>query len=99
MGRQLQETKEELEKVQEEKMIMEGKVVKYKEEVLELRKGLKQSVENENTLTAELKKEMKLKEEKEMKVKKGEEKLKKKERQLDDELATRERTEKEVGEP
>ena len=58
-------------------MVMEGKVVKYKEEVVELRQGHKQLVENEKMLTVELKKEMKLKEEKEIKVKKGEEKLKK----------------------
>ena len=81
-------------KVEKEKF--EGMVTKYREKSEEQKKSLKQYEDNEKLLTAELKKEMKLKEEKEMKLKKGEEKLKKKERQLEEEQAAREKAEKEV---
>ena len=81
-------------KVEKEKF--EGMVTKYREKSEEQMKSLKQFQDNEQLLTAELKKEMKLKEEKEMKLKKGEEKLKKKERQLEEEQAAREKAEKEV---
>ena len=79
-----------------EKEKLEKAVGKYREKSEEQKKSLKQYEDNEKLLTAELKKEMKLKEEKEMKVKKGEEKLKKKERQLEEEQAAREKAEKEV---
>ena len=75
---------------------LEVMVTKYREKYEEQKKSLKQFQDNEQLLTAELKKEMKLKEEKEMKLKKGEEKLKKKERQLEEEQAAREKAEKEV---
>ena len=81
-------------KVEKEKF--EDMVTKYREKSEEQKKSLKQFQDNEQLLTAELKKEMKLKEEKEMKLKKGEEKLKKKERQLEEEQAAREKAEKEV---
>ena len=79
-----------------EKEKLEKAVGKYREKSEEQKKSLKQYEDNEKLLTAELKKEMKLKEEKEMKLKKGEEKLKKKERQLEEEQAAREKAEKEV---
>ena len=79
-----------------EKEELEVTVTKYREKYEEQKKSLKQFQDNEQLLTAELKKEMKLKEEKEMKLKKGEEKLKKKERQLEEEQAAREKAEKEV---
>ena len=79
-----------------EKEKLEKAVGKYREKSEEQKKSLKQYEDNEKLLTAELKKEMKLKEEKDMKVKKGEEKLKKKERQLEEEQAAREKAEKEV---
>ena len=79
-----------------EKEELEVNVTKYREKYEEQKKSLKQFQDNEQLLTAELKKEMKLKEEKEMKLKKGEEKLKKKERQLEEEQAAREKAEKEV---
>ena len=81
-----------------EKEKLENAVSKYREKSEEQKKCLKQYEDNEKLLTAELKKEMKLKEEKEMKLKKGEEKLKKKERQLEEEQAAREKAEKEVRE-
>ena len=81
-------------KVEKEKF--EDMVTKYREKYEEQKKSLKQFQDNEQLLTAELKKEMKLKEEKEMKLKKGEEKLKKKERQLEEEQSAREKAEKEV---
>ena len=79
-----------------EKEELEAMVTKYREKSEDQKKSLKQFQDNEQLLTAELKKEMKLKEEKEMKLKKGEEKLKKKERQLEEEQAAREKAEKEV---
>ena len=82
-----------------EKEKLENAVGKYREKMEEQKKSLKQFQDNENLLTAELKKEMKLKEEKEMKLKKGEEKLKKKERLLEEEQAAREKAEKEVKSP
>ena len=85
-----------MDQVTVEKEKLENAVGKYREKSEEQKKSLKQYEDNEKLLTAELKKEMKLKEEKEMKVKKGEEKLKKKERQLEEEQAAREKAEKEV---
>ena len=82
-----------------EKEKLDNAVGKYREKMEEQKKSLKQFQDNENLLTAELKKEMKMKEEKEMKLKKGEEKLKKKERQLEEEQAAREKAEKEVRSP
>ena len=79
-----------------EKEKLENALCKYREKSEEQKKSLKQYEDNEKLLTAELKKEMKLKEEKEMKLKKGEEKLKKKERQLEEEQSAREKAEKEV---
>jgi len=95
LSRQLQEKQEEIQQVKVEKEKLENAVGKYREKSEEQKKSLKQYEDNEKLLTAELKKEMKLKEEKEMKVKKGEEKLKKKERQLEEEQAAREKAEKE----
>merc|ERR1712184_195146 len=72
LSRQLQEKQEELQQMKVEKEKFEGMVTKYREKYEEQKKSLKQFQDNEQLLTAELKKEMKLKEEKEMKLKKGE---------------------------
>jgi len=95
LSRQLQERQEEIQQVRGEKEKLENALGKYREKSEEQKKSLKQYEDNEKLLTAELKKEMKLKEEKEMKLKKGEEKLKKKERQLEEEQSAREKAEKE----
>merc|ERR1711971_558638 len=95
LSRQLQEKQEEIQQVKGEKEKLDNAVSKYREKMDVQKKSLKQFQDNENLLTAELKKEMKMKEEKEMKLKKGEEKLKKKEGQLEEEQAAREKAEKE----
>merc|ERR550519_2036147 len=92
LGSKLVATREELEG-ELEKMIEKCK--KYKENVETMKADLQQYKENERLLQEKLKAEIKAKEEFCMIVQKREEKLRKKEKQLEEEMEARERAEKE----
>ena len=73
------------------------KVVKYKGQVVSLSQDLEQYRDNQDKLEKRLKQEIKVKEEVTVTLGKREDKLKKKERQLEEEMTAREKLAKEVG--
>jgi len=95
LGRELVEAKEKLEELQGEKVVLTEKYGKYKEQVVRLTEDLKQYKENQEQLELKLKQEMKVKEEVTVALSKKEDRLKKKEKQLDEEMTAREKAEKE----
>ena len=96
LGRELECCREQVVGLEGEREQLQGAVKKYKDAVKEEKASIKVLEENQKVLTAELKKEMKLKEERDMKLKKAEEKMKKKELQLVDERSARELIDREV---
>lgn len=95
LGRELGEAKEKLEELQGEKVVLTEKYGKYKEQVVRLTEDLKQYKENQEQLEVKLKQEMKGREEMTVTLSKREDRLKKKEKQLDEEMTAREKAEKE----
>jgi len=95
LGRELVEAKEKLDELQGEKVVLTEKYGKYKEQVVRLTEDLKQYKENQEQLELKLKQEMKGREEVTVTLSKREERLKKKEKQLDEEMTSREKAEKE----
>jgi len=95
LGRELSEAKERLEELQGEKVVLTEKYGRYKEQVVRLTEDLKQYKENQEQLELKLKQEMKGREEMSVTLNKREDRLKKKEKQLDEEQSSRERAEKE----
>ena len=97
LGRELEDLQAQLEQLSADKQNMMEKVAKFKSQVVSLTKDLELYQENQDQLEKKLKLEMKMKEEVAAKLSKREEKLKKKERQLDEEITAREKLEKEVS--
>ena len=97
LGKELDDLQNQVEQLTEEKQNITEKVIKYKTQVVNLTKDLEQYQENQDQLEKKLKQELKLKEEVTVKLAKKEDKLKKKERQLEEEMTARERAEKEVS--
>ena len=97
LGRELEDLQAQLEQLSADKQNMVEKVAKFKSQVVSLTKDLELYQENQDQLEKKLKLEMKMKEEVAAKLAKREEKLKKKERQLDEEITAREKLEKEVS--
>jgi len=95
LGKELAEAKEQLEELQGEKVVLTEKYGKYKEQVVSLTGDLKQYKENQEQLEVKLKQEMKGREELAVSLTKREDRLKKKEKQLDEEMTAREKAEKE----
>ena len=79
-----------------EREVLTEKVVKYKGQVVSLSQDLEQYRDNQDKLEKRLKQEIKVKEEVTVTLGKREEKLKKKERQLEEEMTAREKLAKEV---
>ena len=97
LGRELEDLQAQLEQLAADKQNMVEKVVKFKGQVVSLTKDLELYQENQDQLEKKLKQEMKMKEEVAAKLAKREDKLRKKERQLEEEMNARERLEKEVS--
>ena len=96
LSRELEEAKSQLECLTGEKESLTEKVVKYKGQVVNLSQDLEQYRDNQEQLEKRLKQEIKMREEVTVTLGKREDKLKKKDRLLEDEIGTRERLEKEV---
>ena len=79
-----------------EREVLTEKVVKYKGQVVSLSQDLEQYRDNQDKLEKRLKQEIKVKEEVTVTLGKREDKLKKKERQLEEEMTAREKLAKEV---
>ena len=86
-----------MESLSGERDVLTEKVVKYKGQVVSLSQDLEQYRDNQEQLEKRLKQEIKVREEVTVTLGKREEKLKKKDRQLEGELEARERLEKEVS--
>ena len=97
LSRELEEARSQVDSLTGEKEALTEKVVKYKGQVVSLSQDLEQYRDNQDQLEKRLKQEIKLREEVSVTLGKREEKLKKKDRLLDEEMGTRERLEKEVG--
>ena len=97
LSRELEETRAQVESVTGEKEALTEKVIKYKGQVVSLSQDLEQYRDNQEQLEKRLKQEIKVREEVTVTLGKREEKLKKKDRQLEGELEARERLEKEVS--
>ena len=97
MSRELEETRGQVETLTGEREVLTEKVVKYKGQVVSLSQDLEQYRDNQDKLEKRLKQEIKVKEEVTVTLGKREEKLKKKERQLEEEMTAREKLAKEVG--
>ena len=97
LGRELEDLQAQLEQLATDKQNTMEKVVKFKNQVVSLTKDLEQYQENQDQLERKLKMEMKMKEEVNAKLAKRENKLKQKERQLEEEITAREKLEKEVS--
>lgn len=97
LGKELDDLQNQVEQLNQEKQNITEKVMKYKNQVVNLTKDLEQYQENQDQLEKKLKQELKIKEEVTVKLAKKEDKLKKKERQLEEEMTARERAEKEVS--
>eukprot|EP00090_Calanus_glacialis_P002035 TRINITY_DN11524_c0_g1_i1.p1 TRINITY_DN11524_c0_g1~~TRINITY_DN11524_c0_g1_i1.p1 ORF type:complete len:825 (+),score=377.38 TRINITY_DN11524_c0_g1_i1:53-2527(+) len=95
LGRELGEAREKLEELQGEKVVLIEKYGRYKDQVVRLTEDLKQYKENQEQLELKLKQEMRGREELAVTLNKREDRLKKKEKQLDEELSAREKAEKE----
>jgi len=95
LGKELEDAKEKLEQLESDKVVLSEKYGRYKDQVGRLTEDLRQYKENQEQLEIKLKQEMRGKEELAVTLSKREDRLKKKEKQLDDELSTRERLEKE----
>ena len=96
MSRELEETRGQVETLTGEREVLTEKVVKYKGQVVSLSQDLEQYRDNQDKLEKRLKQEIKVKEEVTVTLGKREEKLKKKERQLEEEMTAREKLAKEV---
>merc|ERR1712098_604514 len=96
LARELEDTRGHVEALTGEREALSEKVVKYKNQVVGLSEDLQQYRDNQEQLEKRLKQEIKLKEEVSVSLGKREEKLKKKEKQLDEEMSARERLEKET---
>jgi len=96
LARELEDTRGHVEALTGEREALSEKVVKYKNQVVSLSEDLQQYRDNQEQLEKRLKQEIKLKEEVSVSLGKREEKLKKKEKQLDEEMSARERLEKET---
>jgi len=96
LARELEETRGHVETLTGEREALSEKVVKYKGQVVSLSEDLEQYRDNQEQLEKRLKQEIKMKEEVSVSLGKREEKLKKKEKQLDEEMSARERLEKET---
>ena len=97
LGRELEDLQAQLEQLSQEKQNLMEKVAKFKSQVVSLTKDMEQYQENQDQLEKKLKLEMKMKEEVTAKLAKRDDKLKKKERQLEEEMTAREKLEKEVS--
>eukprot|EP00092_Neocalanus_flemingeri_P107418 GFUD01137871.1.p1 GENE.GFUD01137871.1~~GFUD01137871.1.p1 ORF type:complete len:824 (-),score=300.44 GFUD01137871.1:355-2826(-) len=95
LGKELGEARSQLEELQTEKVVLVEKYGRYKDQVVRLTEDLKQYKDNQEQLEVKLKQEMRGREELVVTVSKREERLKKKEKQLDEEMSARERAEKE----
>ena len=96
LSRELEEARSQVDSLTGEKEAITEKVVKYKGQVVSLSQDLEQYRDNQEQLEKRLKQEIKLREEVTVTLGKREEKLKKKDRLLEEEMGTRERLEKEV---
>ena len=97
LARELDDLQGQVDDLTVEKQNVSEKVVKYKSQVVSLTKDLEQYQENQDQLEKKLKQELKMKEEVSVKLSKKEDKLRKKERLLEEEMTNRERAEKEVS--
>jgi len=95
LGKELGEARAQLEELQGEKVILVEKYGKYKDQVVRLTEDLKQYKDNQEQLELKLKQEMRSREELTVTLNKREDRLKKKEKQLDEEMTARERGDKE----
>merc|ERR1719481_1665904 len=95
LARELDDARGNVENLTGERDGLSEKVIKYKGQVVSLTQDLEQYKDNQEQLEKRLKREIKVKEEVSITLGKREEKLKKKERQLDEEMTAREKLEKE----
>jgi len=95
LGKELGDARQQLEALQGDNATLADKYGRYKEQVVRLTEDLKQYKDNQEQLEAKLKQEMRSKEEVTVTLNKREDRLKKKEKQLDEEMSARERAEKE----
>jgi len=95
LGKELNETREQLNQVKGDNAVLGEKYARCKEKVEKLTEDLKLYKDNQEQLETKLRQEMRAKEEVTVALSKREDKLKKKEKQLDEELTAREKAEKE----
>jgi len=95
LGKELNETREQLNQVKGDNSVLSEKYAKCKEKVGNLTEDLKLYKDNQEQLETKVRQEMRAKEEVTVALSKREDKLKKKEKQLDEELTAREKAEKE----
>ena len=99
LSRELEDARGQVDSLSGDKEALTEKVVKYKGQVVSLSQDLEQYRDNQEQLEKRLKQEIKGREEVTVTLGKREDKLKKKDRQLEDEQGNRERLEKEVRHP
>merc|ERR1719483_284361 len=95
LGKELGDARSQLEELQGEKVMLVEKYGRYKDQVVRLTEDLKQYKDNQEQLELKLKQEMRGREELAVTLNKREDRLKKKEKQLDEEMTGRERADKE----